>query len=131
MSIDSQIMFLTEQLRTADADNAYHHLFEIDAAFVPELIAAYHREGDHRIRVMLVEIIGEHRRTEDITFFADLLQSNSVDLWQAALDAFVKIGQPACVQALTDERNKLKEDSRKIAWIDEAIQQLDDLLADC
>ena len=64
MSVKSEIVATIAQLKIADADNAYHDLLEIDAALVPELIGAYHAESDSRIRVKLVEIIGEHRRGE-------------------------------------------------------------------
>jgi len=126
MTFDSEITSYINQLRTSDADDAFHHLLEIDTALVPQLIAAYQLEGDPHIRIMLIEIIGEHRRLDDIGFLAKALQSNNPDLWKAALDALVKIDQPASVLALIDARNKLQAHSPKIEWIDEAIQQIDD-----
>jgi len=124
--LDAEIAFSIEQLRTANSDDAHHHLLEIDAALVPQLITAYQLEGDPHIRIMLIEIIGEYRRLDDIGFLAEALQSNNPDLWKAALDALVKIDQPASVLALIDARNKLQAHSPKIEWIDEAIQQIDD-----
>ena len=109
-------------------EHAYHRLIEADDAIVPILIKAYRTEADPAVRATLVEIIWQHRVPETISFLSEALDDNHPEVWKSALDGFVTLGSPAAIQVLESVRQRIwagsQAKSDRIAWIDEAIEQI-------
>lgn len=125
--MNSALLDLIRQLGTADSEDAYHRLLEIDPSNVSHLIDAYTLETNPRIQETLIEIIGEHRRLTDVEFFGQALRSPNPALWKAALDALVKINNVRCIQVLSAVKSEMQDkvdSSDKLEWIEEGIQQI-------
>ncbi len=122
--MDEAITHHISLLLTAEADNAYHSLLEIDAASVQQLVSIYLTTSDTSLRRILLEIIGEHRRLEDIPVLAKAVLSADSELWKTALDGLVKINDSICITRLMEIRSHLSEADDRVAWIDEALAQL-------
>lgn len=121
------IAHYVQQLGSTEFDQAYHALIEVDDSLVPELINAYEIDPKLKVRKALIEIIGEHRRVEDVEFLGQILHSENSNLWKAALDALVKINHQICIHTLLEANEAIQiieSDSDKLDWINEAIQQL-------
>ncbi|MCA9893757.1 MAG: HEAT repeat domain-containing protein [Anaerolineae bacterium] len=115
--------YFVQQLGGEYSENAYYSLVEMDDALVPDLIAAYYAATKLRVKITIVEIVGEHRRKEDILFLIEAATNENASIWQAALDGLVKIGSETSVTALKELMLRT-DDHNKQEWIEEAIQQI-------
>ncbi len=116
------------QLHTAQHEDAYMRLVEADAAVVPQLIQAFHTTTSPAVRVTLIEIIGQHRQSSTVDFLTRALRTDDPQQWQAALDGLVMLNSAASIQVLEAERKQLiaarQPSSTRLAWFDEALEQL-------
>ncbi|MCA9912988.1 MAG: HEAT repeat domain-containing protein [Anaerolineaceae bacterium] len=124
--MDEMIAFYVRQLHHNDYEDAYHYLIEIDESLIPDLMDAYTMTRDEKVRSIIIDIIGEHRRASDINFVAATLKSESEQIGKSSLDALVKMGAKRCIDVLISEKAKAKTtDQECLDWYDEAIQQLE------
>ncbi len=117
-----------QQLHQPDHDDAYFRLIEAEHAIVPRLIEAYQSETDSDIRATLIEIIWQHRQLSSLDFLAQALHDEHPEVWKAALDGIVGIGDDASRAILIQQQEWLQSQSApsdlRLRWIEEALQQL-------
>jgi hypothetical protein len=125
--MDKMIAYYVQRLK--DHEDAYYSLLDIDESLLPDLINAYANTTDEKVRSEIIDIVGEHRRSDDIDFVATGLQSTMEEIWKSSLDALVKIGSKRCIEVLVRAKSATQSQERH-EWYDEAIQQLEDHLAE-
>lgn len=127
-TVNDIVDYYLQQLHGPDHENAYYALIHFDHSFVPRLIQAYRAETNFNVRVVLIEIIGQHRLSTTLDFLAEVLQDSDSEIWKAALDGIVTINGPRGVEVLIAEKERLlaEQDSPKTRneWIEEAIEQI-------
>jgi len=79
-------------LRKGERDKAFFDLIEASPEILPLLVMAFAAEKDPKVRMTLVEVIGEHRVREAIPFLTRALDDDDHRVWKAALDALVTVG---------------------------------------
>lgn len=103
-------------------DDAWHALLELGPDALPHILAAFESAGDGAVRLALVEIVGGFRTTRAVPFLGALLRDGSPELWKAALDGLVSLGDsPALEAVLAARASAVAEKSR---WLDEAVDQI-------
>jgi hypothetical protein len=76
-----------------------------------------------------VRIVWESRDAEGVPLLESALADSADLVWKEALDGLVAIGGAAALQALSQARVRLTKEARdpdKRAWIDEAIDQINE-----
>jgi HEAT repeat protein len=111
-----------QQLDGDSSGNAWHSLREASEAALPYVIAAFAASTRRAVRVSLIEIIGEYRNTEATPFLAAQLTDDDGEIWKAALDGLVKLGDHAAADALQTALLECPAERRD--WIVEAIDQI-------
>lgn len=94
----SQIQEYLERFRRGDGESAFFGLTEMEHDVLPELIAAFKKERDSRVRAFLVEIIWQHRQQSVIPFLAEVLHDPEPDVWKEALDGKGRISFTASIR---------------------------------
>ncbi len=122
-----QTEYYLSEARNGDFDNAYHGLIELPIELLPELEEAYRREADPEIRVLIVEAVWQHRQPASVDFLAFALDDPHPDVWKQALDGLVTLASPDSSKTLALAKSGLaEEDAILRAWIEEAIDQIDE-----
>ena len=129
--MDDQIKYYVEQMRKGKID-AFFPLMELEDGAVPLLIDTYYRERDLEIRTTLIEAIWQHREVDTLDFLADVLQDDTFEIWEEALDGIVATGRERGLKVLAVEKARLlafqKLPKKRVEWVEEAIDQLTDFL---
>jgi hypothetical protein len=116
-----------ERFRRGDGESAFFGLTEMDHDVLPELIAAFKKERDNRVRAFLVGIIWQHRQQSAIPFLAEVLHDPVPDVWKEALDGLVALASLPALDALRSARTRQfprQRDSEEFRrWLEEAIEQ--------
>jgi hypothetical protein len=109
-------------------ENAYHSLIEADDAIVPLLIDAYEHESDPDKRVLLFDVLCQHKAAESLEFLSRTISDKDPATWKLALDGLVSIGGPRAKEVLERERVRLRGlnpvPQERLDWVEEAIAQL-------
>jgi len=119
---DIQIGAYIDQLRGTGRDSAWHALVELGPDAGPAAAAALGTTKDVDVHVALLKLLAEYRAADAVPAITTQLQHPMSDVWRAALDALVTIGDERAVAALTGVRSAAAEDRQP--WIDEAISQI-------
>jgi len=132
--MEEYIKFTIEQIRKGKDGNGFFHLMETENEAIPILIEAYHHERKLGLRLELIEAIWQHRSANTLEFLEQVLQDYTGEIWQEALDGIVATGREAGIEVLNKEKLRLlalpKVPEERIEWIEEAIDQITELLAD-
>ena len=110
------------QLSGPNAEDAWHSPVEAGSAALPYVVEAFDAANDDRIKVSLVEVVGQYRLAEGVPFLTVLLRHRNADIWKAALDGLVMLGGQPALDALTLARTTAPPDQGD--WITEAVQQI-------
>jgi len=110
------------QLSGPKADDAWHSLVEAGPAALPYVVKAFDAARDPDVRISLVHVISEYRSAEAVPFFEALLRDRDAEIWKAALDGLVMVGDRAALDALDVARPNAT--AEKLQWIDEAVGQI-------
>lgn len=123
----SLIDFYLEQYRDGQDDEAFHGLLELDNCCLPDLVTAFRLSTDSSIRVLLLEVIWQHRDPTQIPLLGGLLFDDDEEIWQEAMDGLVTLACSASLQGLHQARTRTLEDVRAQnkfqKWLEEAISQ--------
>jgi hypothetical protein len=124
-----EIAHYIQQLNSPNEESYLALLTDSTAEDVPALIAAYDAERDVKVRVKLIEIIGQKRAPESLNFLALALQRHQPEIWKTALAGIVVVGGEPAQAVLKAEKKRLYTNlSADIAYrtgfIDEAIEQI-------
>jgi hypothetical protein len=126
-NVEAYARHYLRELRSGDAENAFHSLIEADRTIVPLLMEAFGNDSDTGFRTRVLRVIAEFRLTETIPFFAERLQD---EFWKTALDCLLMQPSPQAVATLTRARKRRLATERQTAefqsWLDEAIEQAQD-----
>lgn len=106
------------------AGNAEHGLIDVGEAVLPWLIRRFAIESDGRVRSRLVHVAWETRSQAAMPFLERALGSRDPDVWKEALDGLVTLGGWESRAVLERARHITHGD--KLAWLDEALGQIDD-----
>ena len=112
------------QLSGPNAFSARHSLIEAGAPALPLVEDAFSAAIDPHVKVSLVEIVSEYRTDAAVPFLQELLLNPKSEIWHAALDGLVILGNHTALDALRESRLTIPPELRK--WIDEAIHQIAD-----
>lgn len=124
LEISKYAQHYLQELREGNSENAYFSLVEADSSIVPLLQDAYYQEDDVSIKAQIVEIISQHRLSHSIGFLVDRIKDGEPCVWRAALDGMVMQSSQASLKALEIISTEIN-DSERVEWIKEAINQLD------
>jgi len=116
-----------EDYRHGDSQNAFYRLTTMSHDVLPDLITAFKKERDGRVRVFLVETIWQHRQQSVIPFLAECVFDPEPDIWKEALSGLVTLASPQAIDALRSARSRQfpreRDTDEYRSWIDEAIEQ--------
>jgi hypothetical protein len=112
------------QLSGPNAFGARHSLIEAGAPALALVVDAFGAATDPHVKVSLVEIVSEYRTDAAVPFLQDLLLNRKPEIWKAALDGLVILGDHTALDALRESRVTISREMRP--WIDEAIRQIAD-----
>jgi hypothetical protein len=110
------------QLSGPNAEDAWHSLVEAGSAALPYVVEAFDAAHDDRIKVSLVEVVGQYRLAEGVPLLTVSLRHPNADIWKAALDGLVMLGGQPALDALILARTTAPPDQG--ALITEAIEQI-------
>ena len=106
-SLEEQVAYWIERLDGPESDAAFFGLIECPDAAVPLLINAYAREGRAAVKAAIVAVVCEFRQPETVEFLSKALAEDDADIWKAALDGLVSLGNGnalAILQKAQDSR---------------------------
>ena len=112
------------KLATDGDENAYHSLLAASHNVLSPLIARYQRENSPEIRAMIVEVVWQHRRAQDLPFLALAVNDEAPGVWKQALDGLATLGGESAKSQLEGLLRDQASDNAKAAWIREAITQI-------
>jgi len=110
------------QLSGPKADDAWHSLVEAGPAALPYVVKAFDAARNLDVMISLVHVISEYRSAEAVPFFEALLRDRDAEIWKAALDGLVMVGDKAALDALDVARPNAT--AERLEWIDEAVGQI-------
>lgn len=124
----SLIDFYLERYRDGQDDEAFHGLLELDHCCLPNLVTAFRSSTDSSIRVVLLNVIWEHRDPTQIPLLGELLFDDDEEIWQEAMDGLVTLACTESVEALQRAKSRSFDSDRDKQkfhrWLDEAIGQI-------
>jgi hypothetical protein len=97
---------------------------DFGSAALPCFVAALHRDNTPERRVRLIRIIWQFRDPAAFPTLATALCSQSGAVWKEALDGIAALGGDQALSTLSDARIAMSSDAEKLAWIDEALDQV-------
>ena len=109
--------------REGRRDDAFFGLLEAGADVLPELIAAFRKESDSRVRAFLVEVMWQHRQQSVIPILGEALRDPEPLVWRQAMDGLVALASPAALEVLRSARQFGNDEFR--GWLAEAIDQVE------
>jgi HEAT repeat protein len=112
------------QLSGPNAFNACHSLIEAGPPALALVMDAFNMSTDTHVKVSLVRIVSEYRTEYAVPFLQHVLQDRRPEMWKAALDGLVILGDQAALDALCEARVIASREQRP--WLEEAIQQVSD-----
>jgi len=116
--------------RCGSHEAAFHGLNDLGPQVIPSLVWAYQAEADPEIRALIVRVVWQHRVPTTIEFLADALDDPHPDVWKEALDGLVCLATPAASTVLRGAvKRPMDDDGVRRAWVEEAIEQIDDAIA--
>ena len=113
---------ITSHMSGPKADDAWHSLVEAGPAALPYVVKAFDAARDPDVMISLVHVISEYRSAEAVPFFETLLRDRDAEIWKAALDGLVMVGDKVALEALDGARPNAS--AEKLEWIDEAVGQI-------
>jgi len=123
---DDTAYYLSEA-RNGDIDAAYHSLIELPNHLLPDLEEAYRGEADPEIRALIVEAVWQHRLPTSVDFLAVAVEDPYPEVWKQALDGLVALASAESRKVLELVKSRVAgQDAILRAWIDEAIDQIDE-----
>jgi hypothetical protein len=127
-STSIEIAYYLERYRAGDEETAFFGLIELEAAAVPDLIAAYRSEAEVSVKEFLVEVIWQFRLPSTISFLGEALRDPEPAIWKEALDGLVALRSAAALSELeaakTSKVCTAGDADEFRSWLDEAIDQL-------
>src|SRR4030095_14676084 len=112
------------QLSGPNAFNACHSLIAAGPPALALVRYAVNMSTDTHVKVSLVRIVSEYRTEYAVPFLRHVLQDRKPEMWKAALDGLVILGDQAALNALCEARIIASREQRP--WLEEAIQQITD-----
>ena len=129
--MEIEIRAALEKFRRGDQDSAFFELLEMPGDVLSMLIEAFRSERKLASRAFLVKVAWERRDRAAIPFLGEALMDSKEQVWQEALDGLVTFASMETLEILQQARSRefSKESDRKRfrLWLDEAIEQVQDV----
>jgi hypothetical protein len=122
-----QVAQLTSELEGPGVEYALCGLTSLPPEAIPLVAEAYHRETKPRRRRWLIHALWQFRDSAALSTLAVALGDGDDQVWKEALDGVVTLGGADALRVLEEARDGLPSEgdsSVRRAWIDEAIQQV-------
>ena len=130
--MESEVKELVEKFRAGDQESAFHTLIELPGDILPALIEVFRSETAPDVRAFLVKVAWERRDPAVIPFLGDALNEDDEEVWQEAFNGLVAFASMETLEILQQARSRefSKESDRKRfrLWLDEAIEQVQDVI---
>ena len=130
--MEIEIRTVLEKFRRGDKESAFFELLEMPGDALPKLIEVFRSERKPAFRAFLVKVAWERRDRSAIPFLGEALMDSKEQVWQEALDGLVTLASAETLEILHRARSRefSKESDRKRfrLWLDEAIEQVQDVI---
>ncbi len=126
--MDDRLLEALALARLGDADEAFHTLRELGAEHLLAMQAACRDELDPDTRALIVDALWERRDPSVIGFLSEMLRDKSPAVWKEALDGLVAMSSDDTLRVLQAALGEA--DPIRRSWIEEALEQVTEALAD-
>ncbi len=128
MNPDEYVKYYLQQLKTPDAEDAWHYLIEGGTECLRPLLVAYNDSNDTQERVEILSMLPQFHDSQVLPVLIAALSDSNQEIWKAAIDGLCAAGGEGAMTALSQERDRCAattpDAKQKLEWLDEAIEQV-------
>jgi hypothetical protein len=123
----TEFEYYLEKARKGEVDVAFHGLLELPGDRVLGLREAFEVESDPDVRAMIVRVISSIGGSDAIEFLGRALNDPHPEVWKTALDGLVSNASPMSQRIIERAKGGVASyDPERLAWLAEAIEQIDE-----